>query len=240
MNDDHQQDNQSESGIPIYRHQTPENQSDQQISGNPFVEQIENHIQTHVGPIANVFHEIISELVHLDVYIVEPTLDKNFYTLITSGMSARPMAVPEGAEEFRYGELLINLPPDWKINQEDFKSEENYGPLRLLKFLARLPHQYGTWLSYYHTIPNGDPPAPFTSNTGFSGAMLIAPLIHPEQFSTLKIDEKTTIYFYSLLPLYTEEMNIKLRSGTKTLIQRLQSINTSDLIDLSRPNVGIE
>ena len=39
----------------------------------PYMKPIEAHIERTIGPIAQVFHEIISESIHLDLYIVPPT-----------------------------------------------------------------------------------------------------------------------------------------------------------------------
>ncbi|WP_262922976.1 suppressor of fused domain protein [Hymenobacter cellulosilyticus] len=62
-----------------------------------------------------MFHEIISDKVHLDVHVVDPSKDFPFYTLVTSGMSDLPMAVPEGEEEARYAELCVLLPSTWQM-----------------------------------------------------------------------------------------------------------------------------
>ena len=34
--------------------------------------------------------------IHVDIYIIEPTRKRNYYTLITSGMGAHRMNVPHG------------------------------------------------------------------------------------------------------------------------------------------------
>lgn len=238
MKDKNQQDEKSQSGVPVFRHQEQKDEEGKTSKNLTHTTQIEKHIEKYVGKTGNVFHEIISDRIHIDIHISEPTRDRNFYTLVTSGMSERPMTVPEGAESYRYGELFICLPPEWKLTQDDFKDDANYWPLRLLKMLARLPHQYGTWLSYYHTIPNEDPPKSYAHNTKLSGAMLISPLTLPDDFSTLQIDDDITINFYGVLPLYKEEMNLKLTSGTNELIERLIKIDVSDILTLNRKNAG--
>ena len=68
-----------------------------------------------------VFHELISDQVHIDLHWVKPTAERPFHTLVTSGMSNLPMTTPPGAEEVRYAELSICLPADWKLSEEDFK-----------------------------------------------------------------------------------------------------------------------
>lgn len=112
---------------------------------------IEQHIARYFGPNENVFHELISYDIHVDIYIVEPTPERNYYTLVTGGMGARPMNVPEELEdeEVDRAELLITLPPDWNLQSRD---ENDYWPIYWLKVLARLPINEDDWLGYGHTM----------------------------------------------------------------------------------------
>jgi hypothetical protein len=228
----------SEGGNPIYRYKPREKPFEPAFGKPEHIERIEGHITRHIGEPSVVFHEIISDLVHLDVHIVPPRPDRNFYTLITSGMSERAMKVPEGAEEFSYAELLICLPPDWKLQQEDFKDENNYWPVRLIKGLARMPHEYDTWLSFAHTIPNGDPAEPYASNTEFCCAMLAPPTRAPEEFWNFQVTPEITIHFLAVLPLYAEETELKLKKGADEIFERFDQNQISELVDLRRKNVA--
>jgi hypothetical protein len=80
---------QSESGAPIYRHENREREFEFAIGDSENIDRITEHIEAHVGPVATVFHEVISDLVHVDIHIVEPRPARNCYTLVTSGMSDR-------------------------------------------------------------------------------------------------------------------------------------------------------
>lgn len=227
----------SESGAPIFRHERRKHDFEPAFGDSEAIEQITGHIDAHVGRPANVFHELVSELVHLDVHVVDPTPERDYYTLVTSGMSDRPMAVPEGAEEFRYAELLICLPPTWKLEQRDFKDEANFWPVRWLKMLARLPHEYDTWLAPGHTVPNGDPPRPFARNTGLCCALVADPVLFNAGFRRLYAGPEKTINFLALVPLYREEMDFKLRHGYEALAERLAEAGVTELLDVRRPNV---
>lgn len=130
------------------------------------------HFDKHVGPAETVLHEIISSRVHLDVHIVRPNAQWQHILLYTTGMSDLPMTVPEGAEEFRFAELAMVLPSNWPLSDAKFKDERNYWPVRWLKTLARFPHDYDTWLSYGHTMPNGDPPEPLPITRSYAGSCL--------------------------------------------------------------------
>lgn len=226
----------SPSGQPIYRHQ--KRKAFEFAAGDEKnIKRIEEHIISNVGPIEGVFHEIISDQVHLDIHIVPPTEERDFYTLVTSGMSDRPMTVPQGAEDFRYAELLIHLPSDWKISQDDFKDENNYWPLRWLKIAARMPHEYATWLCTGHTLPNGDPPKPFARNTKLCCLMLMNPAFCGDGMAELTVSPKKTIYFHQVFPIYAEEMYFKLENSMEDLLQKLVDADIGDLFDINRKNV---
>lgn len=62
-----------------------------------------------------VFHEIISDKVHIDIHVVAPSKKFPWYTLVTSGMSDVPMRAPEQYPDLAFAELFLCLPPDWKM-----------------------------------------------------------------------------------------------------------------------------
>lgn len=196
---------------------------------------VENHIRTHLGEPERVFHELVSTTVHIDVHIVPATPERPWVSLVTSGMSDLPMTVPEGAEDWRFAELMIRVPADWPLGQEEFKSEANYWPVRWLKQLARLPHEYGSWLSYGHSIPHGNPPEPFAPGCPFTGFVLSPPWSGGEAFATLYLTDGTPVHFWSLVPLHPSEIDFKLKFGSEALFERLAAAGASDLVDLARP-----
>ncbi len=198
---------------------------------------IEAHIEKHLGPSPTVFHELISDKVHIDLHVVPPTEARPFYSVVTSGMSDKPMNVPEGCEELRYAELMICLPPDWPMEDKDWKDENNYWPIRLLKFLARMPHEYDTFLSLWHTVPNGDPPEKL-GDTDFLCAYIGGAETTPEDFWQLKIDEQKTIIFLGVYPLYKEEMDLKMKKGAEALEELFEKNKITELLDVKRKNVA--
>ena len=200
----------SKSRPPIIEYKAGDKKKFEFPSGESSMEEISQHIEKHIGPIHKVFHELVSDQVHIDIHWVKATKDRPFHVLVTSGMSDKPMNKPKGVTGFDYAELTICLPEDWKLSEEDFKEENNYWPLRWLKMLARLPHEYNSWLSYGHTVPNGNPAEPFANNTQLNTMMLLPSIVFDEEFQTLRLANKT-IDFFALIPLYTEEMNLMLR-----------------------------
>ena len=81
----------------------------------------------------NVFHELVSPDIHVDICIVPPAEERDYYTLVTMGMGAHRMNVPEELAEYKLerAELAIALPADWKLDQESMKDEQWYWPCLL-------------------------------------------------------------------------------------------------------------
>lgn len=238
----------SESGTPILRHLAPDNREALFEMGaqSLFTEAIEAHVERHIGSIGNVFHELISPLVHIDILCVPPTDERPFHTLVTCGMSAKPMSVPPEIEsrlgfDARYAELLVCLPPEWKLDEASFRDEANYWPIRWLKTLARLPHEYNTWLWEGHTVPNGDPARPFAPNTRLCCTMLAPPLSLQEEAHTLQAEDEdgqeASISFFAMQTLYADEVAFKLKSGGDALFEVLDGNDVGDVLDIARPSV---
>lgn len=198
--------------------------------------------ETFPGRESFVFHEIVSDIVHIDVNIMRPTEDKPFYVLYTTGMSDLPMTLPDelrDREDLKYAELLLFLPADWEFGKElalgkDLPSRY-YWPVGLMMFLARFPHQYQTWLGWGHTIPNGPGYAPLDDSVGFSAAVLTGGGDGP--LGTLKTKDGKLIHFYMVVPAYKEEIQYKLKYGMEKLAELFQSGDFSMILDIRRPNL---
>ena len=82
---------------------------------------VEDHIATWFGTYEYVMHELVSPDIHVDICVVKPTPERNYYTLVTMGMGAHKMDVPEGLAEYQLerAELSICLPPDSTLNSPD-------------------------------------------------------------------------------------------------------------------------
>ena len=102
------------------------------IKKDVYKRQVEAHINKFFGNYDNVFHELYSPDIHVDICVIKPTPERNYYTLVTMGAGAHRMNVPKEIqnEKLDRAEMMICLPPDWKIgdSQEDW-----YWPLRWLK-----------------------------------------------------------------------------------------------------------
>ncbi len=207
-----------------------ENEFNPVVYSEKEMETIENHIEQHFGKFDEVFHEIISPDIHVDICVVNPTKEKNYYTLVTMGMGAHVMNVPkEWQNNNTRAEILVTLPPDWNLKSDE---EADYWPLRWLKILARLPISEDTWLGWGHTVPNGEP---FAENTELSGVILELPYTSGEESPTCKLPNGDIVNFYQMIPLYEEEMNYKVEHGTDELFDRFDD-DFTPVIDIQRKN----
>lgn len=200
---------------------------------------ITDHIARHIGSPDVVFHEILSDLVHIDVHVVAPGPDRPFVTLVTCGMSEAPMTVPEGAEEWRFAELLCVLPADWPVTQKAFEDERNYWPMRWLKMLARLPHEHDTWLGPGHTVPHGEPPEPFVPGTSLCSSIVLLPYpFNPDLLSLTHAGHD--IKMLMMVPLTLAEQEMKLAKGAEALERAIEAsgIAWHDLFRPDRPCIA--
>ena len=197
---------------------------------------IERHIEEHFGAFTNVFHEIASPDIHVDIVIVEPTPERNYYVLVTMGMGARKMNIPTELADYKLerAEIMVCLPPDWRL--DELGHEKWYWPLRWLKILARLPGENKTWLGWGHTIPNG---GPLAENTRLSAVMLMYPSAFSENSFECELPSGDEVNFYQVMPLYNEELEYKLKNNAEAL---LALMNAEDLeyVKLNRKTVARE
>jgi hypothetical protein len=196
---------------------------------------ISDHVTAQLGAEDYmVWHQKVSAYVHVDLHVVPPSEERPFFTLITSGMSEKPMRAPE--EDRAYCELVMALPPDWPMEREDFNDERNYWPFRLLQTLAVLPHQFETWLWSWHTVPNGDPPEPYAPGTGLCCAMLAPTRLVPKGLEVLHHDGRE-IVFHGVYLLHADEMQSKLDGERDAVLRPLYEAGVTELVDPSRPSV---
>jgi hypothetical protein len=228
----------SESGAPIYRYKSNDSQWIPPNMEDSYMEAITAHIEKHIGPVKTVWHEILSTIVHIDVHQIEPTAERPYWTLVTTGMSDLPMSAPPQYHDWAYAELMICLPKEWKMTETDFKDERYYWPVRCLKYLALFPHQYKTWLSWGHTIPTGDPAMPIHDSVPFNCLMLGCPVTVSTDFWTLPVRDDKKIHFFSVIPLYPGEMELKLKKGAEELAKRFARHKISEIVNPMRRDVS--
>ena len=188
------------------------------------MEAVEGHIQQYFGKVENVFHELVSPDIHVDICMVPPTEERDYCTLVTMGMGAHRMNVPEELVEYKLerAELAIALPADWKLDQESMKDEKWYWPIRLLKSLARFPIASDTWLGFGHTMDNKEN---FAENTKLCAAILTGPQSTEEGGEVCTLPGGEEVNFYQVIPLYRDELEYKLAHDADALLGKMNGIS---------------
>ena len=185
---------------------------------------VEEHIEQYFGKFENVFHELDSPDIHVDICVVPPSEERNYYTLVTMGMGAHRMNVPEELAEYKLerAELAIALPGNWKLKHEDLKNERWYWPIRLLKTLARLPIASDTWLGFGHTMDHEDD---FAKDTKLCAAMLTGPQDTEDGSEVCILPSGEEVNFYQVIPLYRDELEYKLAHDADALLDKMNGIS---------------
>ncbi len=169
----------------------------------------------------------------IDIYHIKPNDERPYNLLLTFGMSRSPMNVPEGSEQFSYGELAIILPADWDLSEEGLKDSNNYWPVLWLKNLARIPQQHNTWLCYGHSIPNENPSKPI-ADTEFEGVVIMDSVTLPEDFQEMNLGD-ISLYIYTVIPVYPEEMEYKIKHKIDGLRNAFIDARIPDIVWVDRP-----
>lgn len=201
------------------------------LYGEAELEALDRFITERFGAYESVFHELASPDIHVDICIIPPRPERNYYTLVTMGMGARPMDVPDRLRDRKLerAEIVVCLPPDWPLNDRD---ERWYWPLRWLKILARLPVEQDTWLGWGHTVSNEEP---FADNTDLSAVILDLPWAFGKEAFCCLLPGGDEVNFYQYVPIYAEELHYKLSHSAEALFSKLDGQGA--VLDPERENV---
>lgn len=196
----------------IIRRETP----DDDILGHVWL-----HIEQYFGIYSEMIHDDSYPEYPLDIAIIAPRLEHDYYTLVTVGLSQHQMYFSEERkkEKLERAELLINLPRDWKLTQEALKDEIWYWPIRML--LATAHFALGdpeVGLESRTTLMEGENGVPFAENTDLRGEILLWPGPFGQDSFACSLPDGEEINFYQVIPLYREELQYKLELGSDSLL----------------------
>ncbi len=182
---------------------------------SPYCELRERVYADLIGPYDTVSHEIMPMVPHIDVYIHPPTDKRPFYTLASGGMSDLPMQIPPHVDRsYARREIILYC----ETPEEDY--------INMVRYFARFPFRYSTWLGHGHTIPNGDPPAPIFEDSAMVAVILLATIVHPDnQLATYVTFEGDPVEFLWPVPITQAEVSYKLEHGTNSLLDKFDQYN---------------
>lgn len=185
--------------------------------------QVEDYIEATWGKIAGYYHEKESDGIHVDIALIEPAPERDYYTLITIGVGAYKMPVPqdiledENIYQTPYMELIIHLPKDWDFS--DLTDENIYWPIRLLKKSARYPLYENTFIGDGHSLGQEEP---YATSVKFSNVLLEYAFADEENLARVRLSDDKTIVFYQLCPIYGDELQYKIENGCDALLEQFE------------------
>ena len=165
------------------------------------------------GEAENVSHEIFPLIPHIDVfqYKRRSAGGAEVCALVTSGMSDLPMKVPAKLNAPRRVELIF------------YCTEAKPEYIETLRWLAHFPHDQKTWIGVGHTIPNGNPPAPFWGSSILDTILFMPTIVNKDRgISTELVLDSDPVDLLWVVPLSTPECNLKLEKGYNAIIELFQ------------------
>ena len=207
-----------------------------------FAEEVNSHFEAlFPGRETFVFHELVSDLVHIDVNIMKPASEDDFYVMFTTGMSDLPMKIPNNISDrdgLKYAELFMFLPSSWNPGDAGTIGSdipyEDFWPIQVIKFLARFPHEYKTWLGAGHTIPNGANYEPILEDSEMSGMVLLG---LDDKYSMMYAKSGQIVHLYMVMPITRAETEYKLEHGMVALEDKFSEHDLPMVIDMYRKSV---
>jgi len=187
---------------------------------------IQDHIIKHYGNISRTITVKECERLDLKLYVIEPTKERDFYTVITSGMGAYKMDLPDDFKDDNVDriELLIYLSSNWDIDSA-FKSSSgsstaliidgsitsllgninaqwNY-PIQILKNIAQAPVNNESYFVMGNIM---DDETPFSESTHDSGGILIFPAYTTEEEQVCTLPDGQKVGFLQIMPITSDEI----------------------------------
>lgn len=185
----------------------------------------EAHYKRHLGKLDQpVMHSTDDNAVHVDIYQFAPTRRRDYWTLVTGGMSDQPQQIPA---KFRRAlasrtELMmyVRKPAAWMFS--------------VLKGLAAYPFESDSYVHWYHTIPNGKP---MTAKPSLLSSWLIIPPIFEKQtFDALKLG-RNRVNFLWVIPITEAERAFATQHGSEALQQVMASRSFNPVVNERRKSL---
>lgn len=152
---------------------------------------------------------------------------REFFTIVTNGMSDRAMNVPTDlGRDGRRAELAL------------YVDQPGRSWFDLLRILARLPFLHDGWIGHGHSIPNGDPPMPLFPGSELVAMLVLRSNVAPESDMVQVVEvEGDPLNMLMLLPITRGELDLKLRDGTDALLGAFNRAQLSFVVDPGRASV---
>jgi hypothetical protein len=206
----------------------------------PINREVDEHIARCFGEAVTVLPERLSKYVNLGIHVIPPSRGRTFTTYVTSGMSDAPMKAPSEMADWARTELVIALPgtPETHV---DADGREHY-LIDLMRSYARRPHALGTFFMLGQTLGALDEEESLGPDTEACACLLSRPVLSPivDSIAAFRASLSTgeQVNFLALEPIYADELELKMKRGADSLIEKLESAQVFELYNPARRSVA--
>jgi hypothetical protein len=164
------------------------------------------------------------------IFVIPASKGKERQTVFTVGMSDRAINVPGRGPTF--SELAMYLPGDWPLSNQALNDPNWNWPVKWIQRIALYPHGSGSWPNGPSAVfHNEDPPMPLAPNTQLSCLLCL-------EDRGFALPDARTVNVFSAYAIYTEEMELEKRDGTRRLIELFEKEHIPRAVAIGRPNVA--
>lgn len=183
--------------------------------------QREEHYQRHFGLIREpIMHSTDDADPHIDIYQFPPSDDRDYWTLITGGMSNLPQTLADGDQHYTELLMYVREPRPWMFHA--------------LKVLAEFPTRYRTFFHWGHTIDYGK--VTDTAPTLLSAFILLPPFFEHSDFDTLERDGDP-MHFLWCIPITERERAYAKDNGGMALANLMETVDFDIIVNEERESI---
>ena len=199
---------------------------------------IEHHIERNFGVTSFVDEGDLTGKLKLSIHVIEPTDNKPYYLLVSSGFGAYRMNCPGLLEGFvsDRAEFVMVLPPNWKMNDKHRAEERWSWPFFLMHALVAITLEQHEFMMMDKVVSFE---CNLASHIKFCGCMLLPaefnPFLTSFEAGECQLFRGKKVSFYLLAPLYRDEIDFVLNYGPAQLLREI--FKHGLVVDVHRPHL---
>jgi hypothetical protein len=184
----------------------------------------EAHYARFFGPLGpTVYHSNRRFNPHIDIYPYPPSGQRDYWTLITGGMSDRAQRIPKIARgeisPFTEVVMYAHEVREWMVGG--------------LSALAEHPFREKTFLHLWHSFGTG---APLFEGSIFAGFVCLPPIGEREDFDSLCLPAGKVDFLWAV-PVTAAELEFKITNGAEALMHLFQEHDLDMVVDEERQSM---
>lgn len=198
---------------------------------------IKQHVEEYIGPVAHVLEEKTEAKESIAIIIVKPSAQKNYFTLVSCGLSEKSMNAVDPSDPEYYCELVICLPSNWHCpaSYEEYTQADKKikFPFHLLFQLIKVGLENRSfWMG--NTISGNN----IAGYPKIKALFLESPTMLSQSFTWIANESETqSIHFIGIYPILSGEYDFKIRHGSEALLKKLFEANVSLIFNPHRSSV---